>query len=244
MTPPTLRRRLAVLTRDPHFREGLRDYAPVCLGIAVWALVAGVAMTKAGLGTGMAILMSLLVFAGSAQLATVPLIVGGASMWVVWATTLCINLRFVVFSAQWRPYLSGLPLRQRIAMSFFSGDTMFVLFMRRFPEAKPAPGQLAYFSGAAVLNWVTWQTFSIVGIVLGEAVPTRWGFAFAGTMALTALTCALLKDRSTWIAAAMAGAAAVWTYTLPLKLNIMVAIGAAVATGVVLHRAAVLKGTR
>ncbi|HYF19383.1 MAG TPA: AzlC family ABC transporter permease [Ramlibacter sp.] len=244
MTPPTLRQQFTALARDPLFREGLRDYAPVCLGIAVWGTVAGVAMTKAGLDTGLAILMSLLVFAGSAQLATVPLIVGGASIWVVWATTLCINLRFVVFSAQWRPYLAGVPLRQRILMSFFSGDTMFVLFMRRFPEPQPGPGQIAYFSGAAVINWLTWQSFSILGIVLGEAVPTRWGFAFAGTMALTALTCALLKDRSTWIAAAVAAAAAVWTYTLPLKLNIMVAITAAVATGVVLHRAAALRGMR
>ena len=39
------------------------------LGIAAWGLVTGVAMIKSGLGLPEAIGMSLLVFAGSAQLA-------------------------------------------------------------------------------------------------------------------------------------------------------------------------------
>jgi predicted branched-subunit amino acid permease len=63
--------------------------------------------------------MSLLVFAGSAQLAmrARPLLADrqGAPLWVIWATAACVNLRFVILSAQWRPYFGVLPRGQRCA---------------------------------------------------------------------------------------------------------------------------------
>lgn len=71
----------------------------ISLGIGAWGLVAGVAMVKAGLGLPLAITMSPLVFAGSAQLASLPLIAQGAPLWVIWATAFCVNPRFVIFGA-------------------------------------------------------------------------------------------------------------------------------------------------
>jgi hypothetical protein len=50
-------------------------------------------------------------------------------------------------------------------------------------------------------------------------------------MALLALTCTQLRTASTWVAAIVAACAAVASYALPLKLNIVVAIAAAVAVG-------------
>jgi predicted branched-subunit amino acid permease len=50
-----------------------------------------------------AVAMTLFVYAGSSQLAAIPLIVAGAPAWVIWATGFCVNLRFVVFSLHLRP---------------------------------------------------------------------------------------------------------------------------------------------
>ena len=133
----------------------------IALGIAAWGLVTGVAMVKSGLGVPLALLMSLVVFAGSAQLAALPLIVGGAPMWVVWATALCINLRFVVFSAQWRPYFGHFRLRKRLALGYFCADLNYVTFMHRFPEPQPAPEQVPYFIGGVTTNWLAWQVPSV-----------------------------------------------------------------------------------
>lgn len=227
----------APLWRNPDFQRGAMDYAPLAIGIAAWGTVAGVTMLRSGLDPVIAIAMSLLVFAGSAQLAVLPLIASDAPLWVIWATALCINLRFVVFSVQWRPYFAHLPRRTRLALSYFSGDTMYAIFMRKFPEEKPAPEQVPYFWGAALVNWATWQCSSIAGILIGDAVPSEWGIGFAGTMALLGLGCALLRDRSTYLAAAIAAGAAVACYALPLKLNVLVAIAAAVTAGVVMHAA-------
>lgn len=204
------------------------------LGIGAWGLVTGVAMVKAGFTWPLAVLVSLTVFAGSAQLATTPLLAAGAPLWVVWATAACVNLRFVIFSAGWRPYFEHLPLARRLGIGYLAGDLSYVLFTRRYPTPQAEPGQLAYFWGGAVTNWAAWQAFSLAGIALAAQIPTAWGLGFAGTLALLGLVGSLLVDRATWVAAGVAALAAVAAFALPFKLHIVVAIVAAVAVGVVL----------
>jgi len=206
----------------------------ISLGIAAWGLITGVTMVKGGLAPPLAVLMSLLVYAGTAQLAVLPLMASGAPIWVVWATAICVNLRFVIFSAQWRPYFGGYPRAQRARLAYFTADLNYVVFMRRFPKAEPAPEQIPYFWGGIAMNWSSWQVMSLIGIFVGDAIPTRWGFGFAGTVALLGLMCSLLADRASLVAAAVAGCAAVAAYALPLKLNIVVAIAAAVAIGLLI----------
>ena len=208
--------------------------AGVSMGIAAWGLLTGVAMAKSGLPLPMALLMSLIVFAGSAQLAVLPLMTGGAPVWVVWATALCVNLRFMIFSAVWRSYFMVYPLGTRLRLAYLTADLNYVMFMRRFPEPRPAPEQLPYFWGGALCNWFAWQLPSLAGIFLGDAVPVHWGFGFAGTLALLGLALSLLSDRATGVAGAVAACAAVAAYALPYKLNIVVAIAAAVAMGLLI----------
>ena len=206
----------------------------IALGIAAWGLVTGIAMVKSGLPLPLAITMSLFVFAGSAQLASLPLIAQGAPLWVIWATAFCVNLRFVIFSATWRPYFGSLPFRQRMTLAYFTADLNYVCFMRRFPAPGPMPAQLAYFWGGVAVNWTSWQLMSLLGILLADTIPTSWGIGFAGTLALLGLTGTLLVDRGTWLAAAVAGCAAVAAFALPFHLNIVVAIAAAVAVGILI----------
>jgi predicted branched-subunit amino acid permease len=222
------------LWRQSEFAHGARDMVGVSLGIAAWGLVTGVAMAKSGLPLPLATLMSLIVFAGSAQLAVLPLMAGGAPIWVVWATALCVNLRFIIFSAGWRPYFAHLPFWQRLRMGYFAADLNYVIFLRRFPEPQPQPEQRPYFWGGVVTNWSAWQVPSLAGILLGDRIPASWGLGFAGTLALLGLLYALVADRATLLAAAVAGCAAVATYALPLKLNILVAIASAVAIGLLM----------
>ncbi|MBI3367721.1 MAG: AzlC family ABC transporter permease [Burkholderiales bacterium] len=227
----------APIWRHPEFARGAKDMSGVALGIAAWGLVTGVTMIKSGMGLGSVLVMSLLVFSGTAQLAAVPLIASGAPIWVVWATALAINLRFVIFSAQWRPYFTDRPLKQRAVVSFFAADLNYLLFMKRFPRPKPTPENWPYFWGGALVNAGSWHVGSLVGIALGARVPPEWGLGFAGTVALLGMVYGLLSDRSTWLPAVLAGAAAVAAYALPLRMNMLVAIAAAVAMGTVIdHR--------
>lgn len=231
-----MRSQYRALLRHPEFRQGARDMMGITLGISAWGLVTGVAMVKSGLSIGMALLMSLVVFAGSSQLASLPLIASGAPMWVLWATAFCVNLRFVIFSTQWRMYFGHLPLLRRLRIAYFAADLNYVAFLKRFPDGQPSEDQQPYFWGGVALNWTAWQIPSIAGILLADHVPTEWGLGFAGVLALLGLSYSLLKDRNTWVSAGVAGCAAVAAYALPLRLNIMVAIAAAVAAGLLLEK--------
>ena len=56
------------------FREGARDYSPTLMAIFSWGLVTGIAMSKSVLTLPQALTMSLLCYAGSSQLAVLPLL--------------------------------------------------------------------------------------------------------------------------------------------------------------------------
>lgn len=226
-----LRQRVKAMVRDPLFWVGSKEMGGTALGIAAWGLVTGVAMVKSGLSVPLALFMGFTAYAGSAQLAVLPLMAVGAPLWVIWFTAICVNLRFVILSSMWRSYFAHLSLRHRLSIAYFSGDVIFVNFMRRYPEAKPQAEQVPYFWGAALTNWLAWQIPSTLGIFLADQIPLSWGLGFAGVLALLGVLLSMLKDRATWVASIVACTAAVAAFALPLKLNILVAIAAAVAAG-------------
>jgi len=158
--------------------------------------------------------------------------VQGAPLWVIWATAFCVNLRFIIFSAGWRPYLQSLPRAQRLFVAYFTVDFTYIAFMRRFPRPGDVRAQVAYVAGNATVSWIAWQGMTVLGVVLADVIPERWGLGFAGSLALLGITATLLVDRGTWIAAAVAACAAFAAFALPFHLNIVVAIAAAMAVGV------------
>jgi 4-azaleucine resistance transporter AzlC len=207
--------------RRAAFRGGQRAIVPSLFGAAAWGLVSGVAMVKGGLAVPWAIMMSLLVYAGSAQLAALPLIVAGAPLWVIVATGLVTNLRFVIYSAAIRPYFVDQPLRKRAALGFFMTDFTFTLFMRYAQEGKlPERNRDAWFAGVCTNNWTTWQVAAITGIVAASYVPTDWGLEFTGTLALVALVGPSLVTRPALLGAIVAGAVALAAYHMPYKLGL------------------------
>lgn len=206
------------------FRDGLRDMLQVAPGIGAWGLVTGVAMVKSGLSVPIALLMGFTVFAGSAQLAALPLMAAGAPVWLVLATAFCVNLRFVIFSAQIRPYFAHLPFRSRLAMSYLLADLTVVLFYKRFPEPRRSLDEVGYFAGNSVVNWTAWQIPQALGVLLASLIPSAWGLGFAGILALLGITLSMLQDKLTSLTAVIAAVVAVWWVALPLKLNLVLAI--------------------
>jgi len=228
------------LWRHAAFRVGMTDMARVLPGMLAWGLVTGVAMTTSGLPMPIVVLMSILVFAASAQLSAVPLLLVGAPLWLIWVTALCVNLRFVIFSAQLRPHMMTLPWRWRLVAGYLSADVTYVLTVHRHGGDAPASGDhvepLAYFLGVAVVNWAGWNVASLVGIAFASQIPQAWGLAFAGTLALLALLVTLIKDRRGVLAVCVATVAAVLAWGMPMRLHIVVAIVAAVAAGLLVER--------
>ena len=203
--------------------------------LIAWGMVTGVAMVQTGMGVGNAVLMSLVVFAGTAQLTALPLIAAQAPAPVVWASAAAVNLRFVLFSLEWRKVLGHLPRGRRIALGYFLADLNLVLFQKAWGTTERAPGQIPYTIGGAATSWVTWQLASLAGIAASSLVPLAWGLGFVGVLSMLGLAYGLLVDRTAWLAAAVAALASVAAFALPLKLNILVAIVGAVAAALLVE---------
>jgi predicted branched-subunit amino acid permease len=215
------------------WREGLQTGFPTLFGIGAWGMVVGVAMVKSGLTVPQAIGMTLLVFAGSAQLASLPLIVAAAPVWVIFLTALVVNLRFVIFSALLGPHFSRLPVWQRFFLGYISGDVSIALFLQRYPETKPEPGKLGFLKGLMYANWLAWQVGSLIGIFLGSAVPTEWQLGFAGTLAILCITVPLIINSAALCGVLVAGVTAVLAHELPYKLGLLAAVLAGMLTAMV-----------
>jgi predicted branched-subunit amino acid permease len=187
-------------------------------------------MVKGGLSVPWALAMSVLVYAASAQLAALPLVVAGAPLWVIIATGFITNLRFVIYSAALRPFFADRPLRQRAALGYFMTDFTFALFMRK-AQAGELPGtqRHTWFAGVCSTNWITWQSSAACGIVGASYVPTDWGLEFTGTLALVALIGPSLTASPPLIGALAAAAVALMTHALPYKLGLFCGVLAGIS---------------
>ncbi len=128
----------------------------------------------------------------------------------------------------------------RMAGGYFIADLSYVMFVQRFASpATTAEGRLAqdaFMAGNCMVNWLSWVTSCLLGILLGDAVPLSWGLGFAGILALIGVGSSLASSGLRRLSAGVAGAAAVVTFALPLKLNILLAIMLAVAVCLAVER--------
>jgi predicted branched-subunit amino acid permease len=225
------------------FQDGLRTMSSSVVTIFTWALVTGLAMGKSTLTLWQAISMSLLVFAGTAQLAALPLIALGLPIWTILMTAFVVNLRFVIFSIGMQAHFCFLPLWRRATLGYFTADFGYLMYTARYPDAHPPEesatarrSRIAFMYGLTCGNWGIWQLGALLGIALAGQIPQSWGLEFAGTLALIAIIVPMLDRAAARWAAAAAALVAVLSMGLPFKLNIVLAIIAAIVVGIVSDR--------
>ena len=218
------------------FREGVISAVPLTVGVAPWGVVTGVAMVSAGLTSTQAVGMSLLVFAGSAQLAVLPLFIAKAPLWVMYATALIVNLRYFIYSAVLAPHFARLPRPWRVLLSYITVDGVFAMFAGRYRPGDGAEHKHWFYLGGSVLSWVIWQTASVLGIFGGSLIPRTWSLEFAATLALTALLMPLLFDRAVVSGAIVAGMVSLAGSRLPMNLGVLLAVIAGVVVGLIVTR--------
>ena len=220
------------------FWDGVRVSTQTMPGLFAWGTVTGMAMVQAGLTIWQALLMTITVYAGSAQLAVLPLIAASVPLGVIVFTGFMVNLRFVIFSAVVGPHFAHLPWYQRLWYGYFNVDVIMAFFPQRYPAhtlGKTA-GKVAYFKGLAMPNWTAWQAGTVAGILLASQIPASWGIGFAGTVALLAITVPLVANRPTVIGVIVASIVSIMSVGLPYRLGLLVAMVVGIAAAVAADR--------
>jgi 4-azaleucine resistance transporter AzlC len=210
------------------FRAGLRDVAPVLVGVVPFGLVAGAAAVDAGLSGLQAVGLSVVVFAGASQLAAIDLLGNDAPLVVVVGTILVINLRMVMYSASIAPAFGDLRARWRALAAYLLTDQAYALSVTRESEDG---SRLAYYLGVAAPLWVVWQLCTVAGVVVGARVPPWLPLDFALPLVFLAILVPAIEDGTTAAAALVGGALATLGTGLPYELGLPLGAVCGVAAG-------------
>ncbi len=210
-------------------RRGFVAAQPLAPGPFVYGMVFGVLASERGLALLEALLMSALVYSGSAQLATLQS--WGSSLLIapLVATILVINARYVLFGAALQPWLAGTSRLQSWSSLFFLGDSTWALAMREYHAGYRDAG---FVLGSGLAMFAPWMLGTLAGHVMGHSVPdpARFGLDFMLVAFAAAIGMGVWRGRPDIWPAVAAGAAALALHRwLPGGWYI---VGAGLAAGV------------
>lgn len=192
--------------------SGLSTSLAVAAGYLPIAFSFGVAAVQAGLEPGIAVLASVLVYAGASQFLLVSLLVSGAGWWTALPTVLLMNARHALYGPAVQAMMGS---RQHLAtpwLAFGLTDEVLATAVSRMPGVAETDRE-HWLVGLQLGAYAAWVSGTLVGVMLvGEAgqwpAAVREGLAFV----LPALFFALLLEAGVirwWrvVLAAMAAAA-------------------------------------
>ena len=217
-------------------KEGFHAFLPVSIGLIPWALVTGMTMTSSGLTFFQAIGMNTIVYAGTAQLATLPLLKTGAPTGLIVLTALVLNLRFLIFSAAIAPGFRGSSILVRWFSGYLLGDGVFATCTPKMLTEEKLPWRLGYYFVPSLWSWLLWQLFGCIGVLSAKSIPENWSLDFMATIALIVLLIPMAKVKSMAVAAVISGLASILLKEMPFKLGVITAIGVGVIAGFLFER--------
>jgi len=201
------------------FRSGFRAMTPLWLGVVPFGVAYAVLARDAGLSLVETQALSVLVFAGSAQVSAVGLFGRGAGGLEIVFTTLLLNVRHVLYGLSLGRRVPLTP-RQRTAAAYFLTDEAYGVSVARGART------FAFVLGAELSLFLTWNLATFAGALLGGVIPDpeRLGVDFVFPLAFLALLVPLLRRRVDVLVAVAAGALA-WLLarSLPGGLPILIA---------------------
>lgn len=213
------------------------------VGIIPFGLVAGATPVTTDLGGGTSIGLSTIVFAGASQLAAADALADGSSALVAVIAACTINLRLLLYSASLAPHLAAAPLRRRLLVGYLLTDQAYAVSITRWTaeaddEARGGPAasgldrKLPFYFGAAVLLWANWQVCTVIGVLIGSAVPESLPLDFAVPLVFLVLLVPVITTKPAAIAALMGGAFAVAAGEAGIgQLSVLVGALAGIAAG-------------
>jgi 4-azaleucine resistance transporter AzlC len=185
-------------------RQILVAAAPIAIAVFVFGASFGVLAVAAHLPAWSVVLMSMLVFAGSAQFAAIGVIVAGGSVLTAIFAGALLNLRFIATGIAVARSLPGGRLRRSL-LAQLSIDESYAMSVRAGEPGRP-DGKTLLVTGA--LLYIVWILGTSIGALLGPVLgdPKRLGLDAAFPAGFVALLWPMLSGHHA-VRCAIAGAA-------------------------------------
>lgn len=187
---------------------------PICLGYFPIGLALGVLAQQADIPWWAVAIMSVLVFAGSAQFICVAMLAAGSSIAAIIGTTFIVNLRHLLMSSALAVYLHGVKRSFLALLAYGITDESFAVNMARFRDGNWHRLQALIVNQLANSVWIM---ATVTGVLVGQLVPAgAFGIDYALTGMFICLLVFQLHGRLYVITAIIAATSAVlWKLVIP-----------------------------
>ena len=181
--------------------RGFQATLPVALSVIPFGVAYG-AVAAQTLAPWQAALMSLTVFAGTAQFVAASMLSQGAAYISVLITGLLINMRLILLSAALVPHVRNAPRRLYGPMAHLLTDESFAVSIAAFERGA---ADAFFYLGSGLAIFAIWQPSTWVGVFFGASLPMGLGLEYALPASLVCLLFLLVRQR---LGVAVAGLAA------------------------------------
>ncbi|MED4602331.1 AzlC family ABC transporter permease [Paenibacillus validus] len=165
--------------KDDTFIQGVKDCIPTLLGYLSIGFAAGVVEKTAGLSLAEIALLSLLLYAGSAQFIFAGMITASYSVTAMIFTIFFVNLRHILLSAALSPYFRHLSPMKNIGIGSLLTDETFGVALTRAAGKERISER--WMHGLNVTAYLNWFVANMAGAYFGQWItnPERYGLDFA-----------------------------------------------------------------
>ncbi len=216
-------------------KDGVIGAWPICLGYLAIGLAFGVIAQKAGLSPVEIGLMSLLVYAGSAQFIAVSMLSAGAGIVPIVITTFTVNLRHLLMSSSLSTFMRNLGTGRLSLFAYGVTDESFALNSAKFRDGKWDWRRALVLNHATNLTWIA---STVAGGFGGQFIPAgAFGIDYALSAMFICLLIFQLRGKLYVLVAVISGALAVGlSLLIPGNAYIVIASVIAAALGVIFKR--------
>ncbi len=216
--------------------KGFLDMLPLCLAVIPWGILCGSLAIQNGFSAFETQAMSLLVFAGSAQLVAIELIGDNTPLLTILFTTFIISSRHFLYGLAVRQKVIDKPMRWRLPVSFVLTDELFAFSHHR--KAYRTQLRLTYALSAGFSFYIAWNLWTLIGIVAGSLLPdlTNLGLDFAIAATFIALVIPGIKNLATLATVVTAGIVATILKSYGFELWLVAAALTAMSVGYLIIR--------
>jgi len=162
------------------FRQGLKNTLPTVFGYIGIGAAFGMIGHSAGFSAWVILLLSLIVYAGSAQFIIITMLAVHSPLLSIVLSVFLVNSRIILMSMTTASYFKNESLLKNIFIGTLLTDETFALGMNKqnYTEGKLS---FSWFNASNILAYTVWALSSLMGALLGNLLtnPEKLGLGFA-----------------------------------------------------------------
>ncbi len=179
MTSTTELRNEATHSPNDSFIQGVKDCIPTLLGYISIGLAFGVVGSASGLSVLEIALLTILIYAGSAQFIFCALLLTNSPASAIIVTIFVVNLRHLLMSLTIAPHFTRYSMLRNVGFGTLLTDETFGVAVTKQMQTGKLYGK--WMDGLNITAYLFWILSCVAGAFLGKWVanPEKWGLDFA-----------------------------------------------------------------